>query len=406
MSLETARALDRADPLAFARERFAIPDGLTYLDGNSLGAMPKAAPERVARTVEAEWGQDLITSWNKHGWIDVPRRLAAKLAPIVGADADELLVCDSTSVNLFKLVAAAMAASERRVILTEEGNFPSDVYVAQGIAALLPEVELRRVPRGEIEQAIGSDVALLMLTHVDYRSGWRHHMAALNAAAWDCGALSLWDLSHSAGALKIDLAASGADLAVGCGYKFLNGGPGAPAWCFVRRDLQERLANPIAGWMGHAAPFAFDGEYAPAPGITRFLSGTPPVIALAALEAGLDTFEGVAMPAVELKAEALGDFLIAAVAVLCPALPLASPRNPVERGAHVVFEHTEAYAIVQALIERGVIGDYREPGLMRFGFAPLTTRFEDLWNAAVALAEVVDSGAYAEPRFAARSAVT
>ena len=406
ISLEAARALDAADPLAFVRGRFAIPEGLTYLDGNSLGAMPKGAADRVERTVKAEWGADLITSWNKHGWIDLPRRLAAKLAPIVAADADELLVCDSTSVNLFKLVAAVMASSERRVILTEEGNFPTDLYVAQGIAALLPDVELRAVPRGDLEQAMSRDVALLMLTHVDYRSGWRHHMAALNAAAWDCGALSLWDLSHSAGAVKIDLAASGADLAVGCGYKFLNGGPGAPAWMFVRRDLQEKLANPIAGWMGHAAPFAFDGDYAPAPGIARFLSGTPPVIALAALEAGLDTFEGVAMAAVERKAEALGEFLIAAVEVLCPALHLASPRNAVERGAHVVFEHSQAYAIVQALIERGVVGDYREPGLMRFGFAPLTTRFEDLWNAAVALAGVVDSGAYAEPRFAARAAVT
>ena len=383
-----------------------MPDGIIYLDGNSLGAMPNDAPERVARTVAREWGEDLITSWIKHGWIDWPQRLAARLAPIVGAGEDELLVCDSTSVNLFKLVAAVIAKSERRVILTEEGNFPTDLYVADGIAALFPDVELRRVPRAEIERALGTDVALLMLTHVDYRSGWRHHMAALNAAAWDCGALSLWDLSHSAGAMRIDLAASGADLAVGCGYKFLNGGPGAPAWLFVRRDLQDKLANPIAGWMGHARPFDFDGHYAPATGIKRFLSGTPPVIGLAALEAGLATFEGVSIEAVERKAAALGDFLIAAVAQVASEVRLASPPIGHERGAHVVFEHAHAYGIVQALIGRGVIGDYREPGLVRFGLAPLTTRYEDVWRAAATLADVLDSEAYLDERFAERAAVT
>jgi kynureninase len=407
VSLDAARALDADDPLAAVRDRFAIPEGVIYLDGNSLGAMPKEAPDRVGRTVAWEWGEDLITSWNRHGWIDWPERLAARLAPIVGAGEDELLVCDSTSVNLFKLVVAALMANPaRHVILTEQGNFPTDLYVAQGITRLFPHVALRAVPRDQLEHALGPDVALLMLTHIDYRSGWRHHMAALNAAAWDCGALSLWDLSHSAGAMRIDLAASGADLAVGCGYKFLNGGPGAPAWLFVRRDLQARLDNPIAGWMGHEAPFAFDGTYSPASGIKRFLSGTPPVIGLAALEAGLATFDGVDIDEVETKAADLTQFLIAAVAERCPGLALASPPIAHERGAHVVFDHRHAYAIVQALIARGVVGDYREPGLVRFGLAPLTTRFEDVWRAVDALADVIDSEAYMDERFAERAAVT
>lgn len=389
------------------RGRFAIPEGMTYLDGNSLGAMPAAAPARIARTVEREWGEDLITSWNRHGWIDLPARLAAMLAPIVGAGEDELLVCDSTSVNLFKLVVAALGANPgRRVIVTEQGNFPTDLYIAQGIARMFPDVEVRAVPRERLEHALGPEVALLMLTHVDYRSGWRHHLAALSAAAWDCGALSLWDLSHSAGAVRIDLAGSGADLAVGCGYKFLSGGPGAPAWLFVRRDLQERLANPIAGWMGHAAPFAFDTGYAPATGIKRFLSGTPPVIGMAALEAGLATFDAIDPDAVEAKAGELGDFMIAAMATAAPELTLASPTTAHERGAHLVFAHEAAYGIVQALIARGVVGDYREPGLVRFGMAPLTTRFVDLWTAAQAVAAVLAERAYADPRFAERAAVT
>jgi kynureninase len=406
VSLEAAQALDAADPLAFAREQFSLPEGLVYLDGNSLGAMPKAAAERVARTVEAEWGEDLITSWNKHGWIDLPRRLAGKLAPIVDADPDDLIIGDSTSVNLFKLLVAALGMTERRVILTEEGNFPTDLYVAASVERLLPGVEVRRVPRERIAEALGEDVAVLMLTHVDYRSGWRHHMPALSSAAWDCGAISLWDVSHSAGAMRMSLARSGADMAVGCGYKYLNGGPGAPAWCYVRREWQDRLRSPIEGWMGHAEPFAFDPDYRPAAGMTRLLAGTPPVVALAALEAGLDTFEGVSLDALEDKADALSDFMVTAVAQLCPDLRLASPPRAVDRGSHLVFEHPDAYAIVQALIARGVIGDYREPGLIRFGLAPLTTRFEDVWRAAEALAEVIGSRAYAEPRFAERSAVT
>ncbi|MEQ7874906.1 kynureninase [Sphingomonas sp. ASV193] len=405
-----ARALDAADPLGFARGRFAVPDGV-YLDGNSLGMRPRAAAARVAATVEREWGEDLITSWTKHGWIDWPTALAEPLARLVGASADELAWADSTSINLTKLAVAALQssggrASGRRVIVTEARNFPTDLYVAQGISTLVPGVEVRHVAREALAEAMSDEVALLMLTHVDYRSGERHDVAALSAAARTVGALSLWDLSHSAGALDCRLEEWGADLAVGCGYKYLNGGPGAPAWLYVRRAHQPRLDNPLPGWMGHAAPFAFDGTYRPADGMRRWLTGTPPVIALAAVAAGLATFEGVEPGALEAKAGALTELFIAEVAARCPVLALAAPREASARGAQVSFAHPDAYAIVQALIARGVVGDFRAPDLMRFGFAPLATRFEDAVIAAEALAGVLSSGAWRDPAYAARKAVT
>ena len=267
MTLDDALGLDVADPLAHCRDRFALPDGLIYLDGNSLGALPRATGPAIADVVERQWGEHLITSWNRHGWIDAPATLAAKLAPLIGAAADEVLVCDSTSVNLYKLLAAALAARPgRRVILSERENFPTDLYIADGLAKLLPGVELRTVARADIAAALDDQVAVLMLTHVDYRSGERHDMAALSAAARNAGALSLWDLSHSAGALDLSLSASGADLAVGCGYKYLNGGPGAPAFLYVATALQDQLHSPLTGWMGHEAPFAFDGDYRPGAG--------------------------------------------------------------------------------------------------------------------------------------------
>jgi kynureninase len=407
LSLDGARALDAADPLAQCRGRFRIPEGIIYLDGNSLGALPAAAPARIAEVVEAEWGGDLIASWNRHDWIGAPRRIAAKLAPIVGAAADELLLCDSTSINLFKLLVAALAARPgRRLILSEEGNFPTDLYVAQGVERLLPGVELRTVAAGAIAGALDDDVAVLMLTHVDYRSGRRHDMAALTAAAHRAGALALWDLAHSAGAIALDLNGANADMAVGCGYKYLNGGPGAPAFLYVRRDLQEQLDNPLSGWMGHAAPFDFDPRYAPADGIARFQSGTPSIIALAALDAGLDTFDGVPMGALEAKAASLGEFFRRAVAERCPELEPASPADPAARGSHLVFAHPEAFAIVQALIERGVVGDYREPNLLRFGFAPLYNSHEEMWRAVEAIAAVLASGEWRAPRFHQRGRVT
>ena len=403
MTLDQARALDAADPLKSARERFRLPAGKIYLDGNSLGALPVATAERMAETIEREWGEDLIASWNKHHWIDASHRIAAKLAPIVGAGADELLVADSTSVNLFKALSAGLAARPgRNVILSEAGNFPTDLY----IAAAIPGAALKTVPTADIEGALTDEVAVLMLTHVDYRSARAHDMAAVTAAAHRTGAVMLWDLSHSAGAMQLDLAGSGADLAVGCGYKYLNGGPGAPAFLVVARGWQESLANPLPGWMGHSSPFDFDPIYRPAPGIARFQSGTPSILAMAALDAGLATFDGVVMADIEAKARGLTDFFIACVESRCPGLTLASPRDAAVRGSHVVFAHPHAYALMQALIDRGVIGDYREPDLIRFGFAPLYNAYEDAWRATETLGEIIASGTWDEPRFHQRGKVT
>ena len=403
MTAEEARALDAADPLGFARARFALADGLIYLDGNSLGALPVASAQRVARTIQVEWGRDLIASWNKHAWIDQSARLAAMLAPIVGAGADEISVGDSTSINLAKLLGAALKARPgRRVILSETGNFPTDLY----IAAAVPGAELRTVAAADIPAALTDEVAVLMLTHVDYRSAAVHDMAALTRAAHDVGALALWDLSHSAGAIALDLAASGADLAVGCGYKYLNGGPGAPAFLYVARALQEQLDNPLPGWLGHADPFAFEPDYRPASGIARFTSGTPSIIAMAALEAGLASFEGVAMADLAAKSRHLSELFRAEIEARCPELVLASPTDPMRRGSHLVFAHANAYALMQALIERGVVGDYREPDLVRFGFTPLYNGFADMVRAAEIIAEVLATRSWDEPRFHARSKVT
>jgi kynureninase len=408
MTVEQARALDAADRLRTVRDRFALPDGVIYLDGNSLGALPKATAPHLAEVVERQWGEDLITSWNKHKWIDWPQRIAAKLATIVGARPNELLIADSTTVCLFKVLAAAVAAQPgRSSILTEQANFPTDLYAAQGLATLRPDVRLRTVPREDIAAAIDQDTAVLFLTHIDYRSGLRHDMAALSEAAHAAGALTLWDLSHSAGAVELDLNGSGCDLAVGCGYKYLNGGPGAPAFLYVSDRLQGSLQSPLSGWMGHAEPFAFASKYEPASDIRRFLTGTPSILALAALDAGLDTFEGVAIADLETKSEDLTRFFIEAVDARCGSeVRLASPRDPKARGSHVCFAHAQGYAVMQALIARGIVGDFRPPDLMRFGFAPLFNSYEDAWRAADALAEILSTREWDQPRFLERQKVT
>ena len=407
MTLEEAKALDAADSLAFARERFRLPEGVIYLDGNSLGALPVATPGALERVASEEWGGSLITSWNKHGWIDAPQRIAASLAPLLGAQRHELLIADSTSVCLFKLLAAAVAARlGRTTILSERGNFPTDLYVAQGLVELMPGLRLRLVERDELVNAMDDDTAVVFLTHVDFCSGERHDMHGLNAAAHAQGALTLWDLCHSAGAIELALNADGCDLAVGCGYKYLNGGPGAPAFLFVAEHLQDQLRSPLPGWMGHAEPFAFDGDYRPAPGIARFLTGTPSILALAALEAGIATFEGIAMAKIEAKSAALIDLFVAEVESRCPELRLAGPRGAGLRGSQAGFIHRDGYPIMQALIARGVIGDFRAPDLLRFGFSPLYNRFEDAWRAAAALAEIVATREWDQPRFHARQKVT
>ena len=406
-SLDQARRLDAADPLAFARERFRLPDGTIYLDGNSLGALPAATPSALTQTAERQWGKDLIASWTKHEWIDWPTKVAAKLAEIVGAQPHELLIADSTSVCLFKLLAAAARARpERRTIVTVANNFPTDLYVTQGLADLLG-LELRAVQPDKLIKAIDRDTAVVTLTHVDYRSAAIHDMAAINAAARRKGSLCVWDLSHSAGAIELGLNGSGCELAVGCGYKYLNGGPGAPAFIYVAEHLQEVLRPAPQGWMGHADPFAFDSAYRPVAGISRFLTGTPSILALAALYAGLSTFDQVAMSEIAAKSRSLSELFIAEVEQRCgDDVQLASPRNPEQRGSHVVFAHPQAYAVMQALIARGVVGDFRAPDRLRFGFAPLYNSHAEIVSAAGTLAEVLSSGEWDQPRFHERAKVT
>ncbi|HEU4704411.1 MAG TPA: kynureninase [Sphingomicrobium sp.] len=408
MTLEEARALDLAEPLRDARDRFRLPPDTIYLDGNSLGALAAATPGRLAELVERQWGDDLIASWNRHGWIDAPARVAAKLAPLLGARPDELLIADSTSVSLFKLLVAAVRARPgRSTILSARDNFPTDLYVAQGVADLLPGIRLATVPADAIESAIDADTAVVLITHVDYRSAARFDIARVNSAAHAHGALTLWDLSHSAGALELHLDSDQCDLAVGCGYKYLNGGPGAPAFLFVAGRLQAELRSPLPGWMGHAEPFAFEPEHRPAEGIARFLTGTPSIVALAALDSGLDSFAGIAMADVEAKSRALSQAFIAEVEARCGGeVTLASPSDPAARGSHVSFAHPNAYAVVQALIERRVIGDFRAPNLMRFGFAPLYNRFADVLRAAEILADILRRRAWDEERFRTRARVT
>jgi kynureninase len=409
LTRDEALALDAADPFAPLRDRFVLPDSVIYLDGNSLGALPQAAADRVAGTVAREWGEGLIRSWNAAGWIEAPQRVGAKLAPLIGARAHEVVVADSTSVNLYKLLVAALQAQpDRRVILTEPGNFPTDLYLAQGIAATFPGVAVRTVERERIVEAIDADTAVVMLTHVHYRTAQRFDMAAVTAAAGAAGALMLWDLSHSAGAVAVDLNGCNADLAVGCGYKYLNGGPGAPAFLFVAERHQAALRSPLTGWMGHAAPFEFDDAYAPGEGIRRFLCGTPPILGMAALEASLDLFDGIDAAALFAKGQALCDLFVALVEARCAGLglSLATPRAAAERGSHVSFAHADAWPVMSALIDRGVIGDFRAPDLLRFGFTPLFTRFTDVWDAVDVLRDVLASAAWDDDRYRARAAVT
>ena len=401
--------LDAVDPLGAVRERFSLPDGVIYLDGNSLGALPVAAAEAVDEAVTRQWGEDLIASWNKHGWIGLPQKVGGRIAPLIGAGADEVVAADSVSVNLFKLAAAAVGArGGRRVVLTEGGDFPTDLYILQGLAGMMPEVELRVVEPGGIEAALDDRVAVVLLSHVHYRSGAVRDMAGLSTAIRAAGALSLWDLSHSAGVLDVDLNRDGADLAAGCGYKYLSGGPGAPAYLFVARRHQAALRNPLSGWMGHARPFDFVDDYTPAPGIDRWLCGTPPILSLTALDAALDAFSGVDMAAVRAKAGALGDLFIERVGARCAGkgLALASPRDATARGGQVSFRHPQGWAVMQNLIARGVIGDFRSPDVIRFGFAPLYVRRVDVWDAVEVLGEILDAESWRDPRYQTVAAVT
>lgn len=397
-------------PAAFPsfRAEFALPEGLVYLDGNSLGPLPKAAAARVARAVSEEWGGMLITGWNRAGWMEQPSVLGDRIGRLIGAPPGSVVVGDTLSIKVSQALASALDMRPgRKVILSDSGNFPTDLYMAEGlIRALGQGHELRVVAPGAVAGALTDEVAVLMLTEVDYRTGRRHDMAALTERAHSAGALAIWDLAHSAGALPVDVAGCGADFAVGCTYKYLNAGPGAPAFIYVRNELQEAVNPLLSGWLGHQAPFAFDPSYRPGRGIERMRVGTPPVLQMAALAAALDIWDRVDMGLLRARSLELGDLFMDLVGAACPGLTLATPRDPALRGSQVSFRHPEGYAIMQALIARGVVGDFRAPDILRFGITPLYLDEGDIRAAATALAEVMDGSLWDRAEFRTRARVT
>ena len=391
-----------------ARQRFELPDGVIYLDGNSLGARPHGVAERVRSVIVDEWGRDLIASWNAHGWMDLPHSVGDRIGALIGAAAGQVVMADTTSVNLYKLLHGALALRpQRTTIITEAANFPSDRYLIDAVAGER-SCSVVLADADAIIDAIDADTALVCLTHVNYRSGRTHDIAAITDAAHRAGALVLWDLAHSAGAVPVALDANDVDFAVGCTYKFLNGGPGSPAFAYAARRLHAVVRQPITGWLGHAEPFAMRPDFEPVAGIGRFAAGTPPVLALAILDAALDAFDGVSMHAVHDKLVSLSELFIDRVATTCDGLglSLASPADPAQRGSQVSFTHEHGYGVIQALIERGVVGDYREPSICRFGLAPLYLRHVDIWDAAEHLADVLRTGEHLAPRHQERRAVT
>ena len=404
--LGEARSRDLADPLRGCRERFALPEDVVYLDGNSLGALPATAAAVVQDAVARQWGTDLIRSWNGNDWIGAPQRVGGKIARLLGAAPHEVVVADSVSVNLFKLLTAlARRQPGRTAILTETGNFPTDVHVAQGAADLLG-LRLQREPHAGLLERLGDRTAVLLLTHVHYRSGERYDMAAVEAAARVRGVPVLWDLSHSVGAVPLDLAGAGVRFAVGCGYKYLNGGPGAPAFLYAAADQHDALRPALQGWMGDARPFEFRDEYRPGAGMDRFLAGTPPILSLLALECGVDGFAGIDMHAVWDKSQALFDFLAALTAEHCPQLRLVTPTAADRRGSHASFAHPEAWPINNALIARGVVGDFRTPDVLRLGLTPLYTRFADVARAVEILSGILATDAWRRPEHTRAAKVT
>ncbi|WP_431036333.1 kynureninase [Pseudomonas yamanorum] len=407
--------LDAQDPLAPLRNQFALPAGVIYLDGNSLGARPVAALERAKAVIAEEWGNGLIRSWNSAGWADLSQRLGNRLAPLIGARDGEVVITDTTSINLFKVLSAALTvqrerAPSRKVIVSEASNFPTDLYIAEGLTELLQQGYSLRLVNSpdELPQAIDQDTAVVMLTHVNYKTGYMYDMQAQTALSHECGALAIWDLAHSAGAVPIDLHQAGADYAIGCTYKYLNGGPGSQAFVWVNPALVDVVTQPLSGWFGHTRQFAMESRYAPSQGIARYLCGTQPITSLAMVECGLDIFAQTDMASLRAKSLALTDLFIERVESRCAAhdLTLITPREHARRGSHVSFEHPEGYAVIQALIARGVIGDYREPRIMRFGFTPLYTSFAEVWDAVEILGEILDQKTWDQPQFKVRHSVT
>lgn len=408
ISLEYLQGLDATDPLAHFRDLFALPEDLIYLDGNSLGALPKQTPAHLQNVINKQWGQELIRSWNSHQWLQKPVQLGDRLGKFVGAAQGQNLVCDSTSVNIFKLAAAAIRLRPRRhKIITETGNFATDLYLLQGLQRMLgDQLELVAVSRDKVAAEIDKETALVLLTHTHYKSGQIWDMAEITALSHQYGALILWDLSHSLGAMPVYLDQLNVDFAVGCNYKYINGGPGAPAYLYVAQRHQDKLEQPLTGWLGHRRPFDFDDHYQPALGIEQTLCGTPSVLANAALETALDIMEQADLSALRHKSQQLGNIFIQLVTKFCPEFEIASPTDPNQRGSQVSITHPEGYAIMQNLIARNIIGDFRAPNNMRFGFAPLYIRYTDIWHTVETLADIMATGSWQETRFHQRQIVT
>jgi kynureninase len=402
-----AAELDAADPLRGLRERFLLPPDVIYLDGNSLGALPRSTPDRLATVLRHEWGERLVRSWNEAGWWTASRRVAAALAPLLGAAEDEVVVADSTSTNLFKLFTAGLRSRpDRPVLVVERYAFPTDVYIARSVAELFGG-ELRLIDGpDDLPAALDDRVGVVCLSHVDFRTGAMWPAVRTTEDVRACGALMMWDLCHSTGAVDVDLHGWHADLAVGCGYKYLNGGPGAPSYAFVAQRHQSALRTPLPGWHGHADPFAMTPDYLPAPGVGRFAGGTPPVLSLLALEDALGAFSGASTTELRAKSTALTSLFIDLVTLRCPGPTMVSPRDPERRGAQVALRFQHAHGLIAALIEVGVIGDFRAPDIARFGFAPAYVGFVDVWEAVESMAEVLNTGRYQADRFARRSTVT
>ena len=403
--------LDAADPLAHKRGDFVLPQNVIYMDGNSLGPLPVGVTERISDVLSQQWGQDLIHSWNAHQWIDLPTTVGEKIAPLIGAAPEQVICCDSISINLFKLVASALALNpQRKIVLSQRDNFPTDLYMAQGLAKLLGEqrCQLQQVTAGQMEASLDDSIAVLMLTQVNFRSGHLHDIKRLTKLAQQHGVLVIWDLAHSAGALEVNLDADNVDFAVGCGYKYLNGGPGAPAFVYVAKRHQADATQPLSGWMGHRAPFDFESDYQAGDGIKRYLSGTPGIISMAALDAALEVFADVDMAQLRSKSVALGELFIRLVreAPSLKPLKLISPTDPARRGSQLAFSHPQAFAISQALIEQKVIVDFRAPDIVRFGFTPLYLRFRDIWQAVQILENIVSSEVYLDAQYQQRNTVT